>query len=251
MTLDVKALFKRMKGCGFVKFRPSDNKHVGICYSRMQNCEIPVMIHYWNAVFRGIWNYYSFVDNVSTLNSVWWALQESLAYTISRKLRQSGIKGVFKRFGYPTKSKQSDGNKVAFWRPVTFARDTYRLKELAQKSRVNQMDVLNGQNLDLDGTWKWKGKSVIHSCLICRTIYKVEMHHVREIKALCKNTPLDLFTAEMAANTRKRKNVTLCRPHILALHQGKLSEVDQKLFREGCKLFVGALPAPFSKEKRA
>lgn len=110
MTLDVVGLFKRMKDRGFVRFRTSDKRHVGIRYSRMQNRDISDTIRYFNAVFRGYWNYYSFVDNSSALKYVWWAFQESLAYTISSKLRMTGIKGVFQKFGFPTASM----DKVSF-----------------------------------------------------------------------------------------------------------------------------------------
>lgn len=163
MTLDVKALFKRMKDRGFVKFRPADNRYVGIRYSRIQNLDINDIIRYYNAVFRGIWNYYSFVDNSSALNHVWWALQESLAYTIS-------IKGVFQKFGFPTVSK----DKVAFWRPDTFAN---RLKMLAKKSHISVTDML--KNLESSWVYKLTKSSLGKRCLICHTTYKVEMHHVR------------------------------------------------------------------------
>lgn len=242
MTLDVEALFKRMKDRGFVKFRPSDNRHVGIGYSRMQNLDINDIIRYYNAVFRGFWNYYSFVDNSSALNHVWWALQESLAYTISSKLRMTGIRGVFQRFGFPTMSE----DKVAFWRPATFARDANRLKKLAKNSSMSFLDML--KNLENSWAYKLTRSNLGRSCVICHTTDKVEMHHVRQIKDLRNKTKLDFFTAQMAAINRKQ--VPLCRSHHVTLHQGKLSDRDRELFVEGCKTLAGHNKVIKSKRKK-
>ena len=67
---DIKALFKRLKDRGFVKFSTAKNTYVGIPYSRMQNKDIADIIRYFNTVFRGIWNYYAFTDNSSGLNHI-------------------------------------------------------------------------------------------------------------------------------------------------------------------------------------
>jgi hypothetical protein len=120
MKLNIKKLFKRLFDRGFVKWDRNKQIYVGIAYSRLQNLDIADIIRYYNSVFRGLWNYYCFVDNRSNLHNVWWALQMSLAYTISRKNRMTRIHKVFKQYGYPTKEKD---NKVEFWKPQTFTRD--------------------------------------------------------------------------------------------------------------------------------
>ena len=120
MKLNTNKLFKVLRYRGFVKFCRQKHIYVGIAYSRMQNKDLADIIRYYNSVFRGLWNMYCFVDNSSTLNNVWWALQMSLAYTISAKNRITGIRKVFKKYGYPTKD---ESGKVQFWKPETFARD--------------------------------------------------------------------------------------------------------------------------------
>jgi len=81
----------------------------------MQNLDVADIIRSFNSVFRGLWNYYSFVDNSSSLQHVWWALHESLAFTLSRKDRMTGIRKVFQKYGYPIKDQTG---KVIYWRPL-------------------------------------------------------------------------------------------------------------------------------------
>lgn len=134
MTVDLVNLFRRLKNRGFVKFSRPHNRYVGVRYSRMQNLDIPDIIRYFNSVFKGIWNYYSFTDNSSALNHIWWALEQSLAFTLSGKLRLTGIHKIFKIYGHPIKDKVSG---LAFWRPTTFGRDPNRLLRLSKESQMS------------------------------------------------------------------------------------------------------------------
>lgn len=70
LVCDIIPLFKKLKERGFVKYSRSLNRHVGIAYGRMQNLDMVDIIRFFNSVFKGIWNYYSVVDNSSHLNSV-------------------------------------------------------------------------------------------------------------------------------------------------------------------------------------
>jgi group II intron reverse transcriptase/maturase len=218
MTVDLMALFKRLKERGFVRFNQANNVYVGIPYSRLHNLHIEDIIRYFNDVFRGIWGYYSFVDNSSSLNHVWWALQQSLAFTISRKLRGTGIKHIFKRFGFPIKGP----NHMVSWRPSTFARDPLRLLEPAKKGLLSLLRTSWATKL----TRSYLGRA----CIICGATDKVEMHHLRKIKDLRKRLKL------MAAINRKQ--VPLCREHHIGLHRGALNERDRELFTQGCRDLV-------------
>jgi len=115
MTIDLNGIFKRLRDRGFVKLSTSKGIYKGIAYCRMQNLDVSDFIRYFNSVFRGLWNYYSFVDNSSSLQHVWWALHESLAFTLSRKDRMTGIRKVFQKYGYPIKDQTG---KVIYWRPL-------------------------------------------------------------------------------------------------------------------------------------
>ena len=231
LTLDVKNLYKRQSDRGFVKYNPSLKKYKGIAYSRLQNQEIADIITYFNAVFRGLWNYYSFVDNSSTLNNIWWVLQESLAFTISRKLRLQGIRKVFVKFGYPT---SDESGKVKFWKPPTFKRDVSIQRKMRKKNTRSFAELLR----TLETSWvnKLSRTNNGKSCIICGSFEKVEIHHVKMLKSLKKDVKKrnkSFFTAQMA--TIHRKQVPLCQSHHIDQHRGTRSERDRELFKIGCQ----------------
>lgn len=233
MRVDLVGLYKRLKARGFVYFNPNINIHKGQALGGLQNLDVHDIIGFYNSVFRGLWNYFGFVDNCSSLQKVWWSLQESLAFTLSRKLRLTGIKKVFRRFGNPIKFEQRE-----FWRPETWVCDSQRLIKGLRNSPTFQLSF---KDFTTAVQRSWANKltrcKLNRECIICGTSSGIEMHHVRQIKDLKKSLKLDFFTKQMAAINRKQ--VPLCRLHHMHLHRGTLSEWDSLRFSEGCRLFVG------------
>ena len=138
MRVNLVELYKRLKDRGFVYYNQNLRLHKGKALGGLQNLDVTDIITFYNSVFRGIWKFYSFVDNSYSFAKVWWSLQESLAFTLSRKYRLTGIKQIFSKFGYPT-AKSPGRSRVTsrsarrpkfegkqFWRPDTFARDALR-----------------------------------------------------------------------------------------------------------------------------
>lgn len=218
MTFDVVALFKRLKDRGFVKYSRPKQMHVGVAYSRMQNLDTIDIIRYYNTVFRGIWNYFSFVDNAPALNKVWWALHESLAFTLSSKHRMRGIRQVFKKFGYPIKQ-----DKLVYWKPETFSRNPKRLLAAAKGSFTTYVNML----ASIEKSWanKLTRTNMDKACIICGTFNNIQMHHVKQVRDLKNNRKLDFFTKQMAAINRKQ--VPLCKQHHVDLHS-----IEQRCVRE-------------------
>ena len=67
-----------------------------------------------------------------------------------------------------------------------------------------------------------------------RSLYQVEMHHVRKVKDLkakASSGKMDFFTMQMASINRKQ--VPLCRTHHKALHRNKLSPLERQQFKAG------------------
>jgi hypothetical protein len=122
MRVDIPDMFRRFKAKGFCYYNSPLGRHKGTAMGAIQNLDIVDIIRFYNYVFRGIWNYFGFVDNSSNLVKIWWVLKESLAYTLVRKLRIRGLSKVFKQFG----SNISESG-ISFWRPDSFARDANRL----------------------------------------------------------------------------------------------------------------------------
>jgi len=230
MRIDILDMFRRLKAKGFCYFSRSLNIHKGQALGAIQNLDIVDIIRYYNSVFRGIWNYFSFVDNCASLVKVWWVLCESLAYTLARKLRIRGIKKVFKKFGNPITEQG-----VSFWRPDSFARDADRLINNLRSSGGFFLSFHEVLNL-ISRTWarKYTRSNIGHFCIICGSNHFVQMHHVRMVRGL-RARKLDFFTEQMAAINRKQ--VPLCRDHHALLHKNALSELDRSRFITGCQEF--------------
>jgi group II intron reverse transcriptase/maturase len=232
MRVDLVGLYKRLKSRGFVYFNSNLNLHKGKAIGGLQNLDVSDIIGFYNSVFRGIWNYFGFVDNSSSLQKVWWSLQESLAFTLSRKFRLTGIKEIFRRFGNPIRF----DNRV-FWRPDTWVRDPARLIKGLRNSPTFQMSFADF-TAAVRRSWanKLTSSNLGHECNICGTSSGVQMHHVRQIKDLKKSLKLDFFAKQMAAINRKQ--VPLCRVHHTNLNRGVLSDWEHMRFTEGCRLLV-------------
>ena len=232
MHVDLVGLYKRLKDRGIVYFNPNLNIHKGMALGGLQNFDVPDIIGFYNSVFRGIWNYFGFTDNCSSLQKVWWSMQESLAFTLSRKFRLVGIKEVFRRFGHPIKFE----NRVS-WRPESWAHDSNRLINMLRSSssfNISYADFVTA----VKRSWANKlTKSILgHECIICGSLKEVQMHHLRQVKDLKKSIKLDFFAMQMAAINRKQ--VPLCRVHHMNLHRGHLTEWERLRFKEGCRSLV-------------
>ena len=79
------------------------------------------IIKRYNAIMRGIYNYYTFVDNKNLLQQILWILRFSCVYTLARKLRLS-VKGVFKKYGNQIKTLHK-GKTIVLFKPTSLKRN--------------------------------------------------------------------------------------------------------------------------------
>lgn len=227
----VGSILKRLNTNGLVKAKTSQGK-TGIEYrgtfrGNLINLEHPDILRYYNAILRGIWNYYAFVHNKGRLGRIFWVLRESCALTLARKFKLGTQKGAFKKFGklltYATNSANSEKatTSISLYKPSLKKERTFTKKEFP----TDLMD------LDSLMTMSWNNKktrsALFETCLICGST-PVQMHHLRQIKGM--NVKLDFFGKQMAAINRKQ--VPLCEDHHSRLHAGKLTEEERTAFKE-------------------
>lgn len=180
---------------------------------RLVNMAHSDILAYYNAVIRGIMNYYSFADNRKSLGSLIHGLKHSCALTLALKFKLRQRSKVFKRFGRTLKCPNT-GAELKL--PATFAR-----KPEKQKFLVNP--PLGEKALALRWSKKLTESNLGRTCLICGA-QPAEMHHVRKIRDLKKgyrDGRLDFWTMQMAAINRKQ--IPLCKEHHSKLHKGDLS----------------------------
>jgi len=183
---------------------------------RRTNREHPDILTYFNAVVRGIRNYYSFAANRSNLSKVVWMAWKSCALTLAKKFKRKTIKKVVDKFGKELEHKET-GKK--FYKPDNLV-------------RMNHFNVSGEINLEMTRI-KWTNKmtksNLGKTCVICGKT-PVEMHHVRKIRDLKNDMRLDWFTKQMALINRKQ--VPLCKEHHRKVHNNSLNIIEQNLLKE-------------------
>lgn len=75
----------------------------------------------YSAIMRGIYNYYTFVDNKNLLQQILWILRFSCVYTLARKLRLS-VKGIFRKYGNQIKILHNK-KTITLFKPETLKRN--------------------------------------------------------------------------------------------------------------------------------
>jgi retron-type reverse transcriptase len=141
---------------------------------RIYNHDMPDILRYYNSIIRGLFNYYTFADNRSSLGMVIHGLKHSCALTLRGKLKAKTKATIFKKFGskltYSETVSDKKGNKSEK-KYRLFIPDTLALKRLpfAQRftgSRYSQsiQGVANSQDQN-------------YACTICGSS-PAEMHHI-------------------------------------------------------------------------
>ena len=167
------------------------------------NQPVDHIIHHYNGVIRGWYNYYQLAENVSSLNYARYVLQYSLAKTLAHKERSS-VSKVFRRYGRNITFVKPSGRKVSFFN-----------QPLKQVKKAKG----GAPTLDMLPTWgpRRTRTRLLDDCAICGSQEQVVMHHVRHIRKRGKK--VQGFTLYMAAINRKQ--VPVCRKCHREIHNGK------------------------------
>ena len=174
------------------------------------------IIHLYNAVFRGYLNYYSFTHNypriVSRLGLI---LRQSCAKLLATKFSLGTMAKTFDKFGRSLSVTHiNDSNKK---KVHSFLNPSYKI---TLKFLINSSPIIKA----LYGSVSLSTLDDL-VCSICKSDYRVEMHHVRFMKDL--NPKLgDIDKLMIRAN---RKQIPLCREcHMDYHHRNKSKNPTNK-----------------------
>lgn len=180
------------------------------------------MVNRYNYILRGLMTFYNLAENRSRLGELLYILEYSLAHTLAAKHRTS-IAKVFQKYGKPFKV-TTKGKTMTFDKP-----DNLRAEYLNEKYAVIS-PLSRTSNLDpfLALNWDIKETNILDKpCLICGSIDRVEMHHLRHLK-----DTKDKSTMIKIMSKINRKIVPLCRSCHMDVHRGKYDGVDLKELRK-------------------
>ena len=226
IDMDTQKVIKKLLANGFIRKRTSHSNHNrlnlrGTFKGNLINLDHADIIMYYNAVVRGIFNYYNFVSNRVNVSWIGWLIKESCGLTLAKKLKLRTLAAVFRKFG------RDLGVNVNEDKRISFIDIKYRTAiNIAKTVNITQDPLKN-----LEKVWNAKfTKSKLNApCVICGSTEEIEMHHVRKIKDIKNpNSKLDFFTRQMAAINRKQ--VPLCKDHHTRLHNNTWTAEERDRF---------------------
>lgn len=104
--LDYHKILDKLKESGIIRLRTrktSNEKmdliHRGRFRGNLIHLDHPDILNYYNAMARGIYNYYCICRNHNQLYNILWLLKESCSLTLARKFKMRTMKKVFSKFG--------------------------------------------------------------------------------------------------------------------------------------------------------
>jgi retron-type reverse transcriptase len=187
-------------------------------YKPALSSDIPSIVRYLSAVFRGLANYYGCCDNWYDAKSLvnYFGLYVA-AMTIAHKTKSS-VRKVFAKYGESLSIRSGEGRVLASWKKIS-GRDSLGGGLLncpgPEVLGAKGLEQLLAQHLRL-ARQSW----VLLPCAICGHP-NTEMHHVRSVaKVLCSTKPGSLNYYLEAMRMANRKTVPLCREHHLQVHRG-------------------------------
>jgi group II intron reverse transcriptase/maturase len=174
----------------------------------------------YNAVMRGILNYYSGVENKNLLSQIIWILKFSAVFTLARKWNISPVK-VFKKLGknLTVKYKTQSGKKEKY---ISIYKQSL--------SRTRKLSLMLYENFD-PFVVKYYSVRSNHvwdqNCIICREQKNIEMHHVRHLR----KKKVKGFTQIM--QQLNRKQIPVCRDCHLKIHMGQYNDIKHTSLKDG------------------
>lgn len=199
----------------------------GFCTSDGQ----PIAINKWiylddvqiveqvGSVWRGICNYYSFVDGFSFLTRIQYILQHAAAKTLAAKHRLSRSK-IFSRYGASLRYRVRDeAGKVIRTVSLPLVKNW--------TSKPNRFHIGMATPDFLDRNVRLRTRSKLGSpCVICESTDRVAMHHVKHIRKMGSRNRG--FTNIMA--TLNRKQIPVCHGCHVSIHQGDYDGISLSSF---------------------
>lgn len=193
LEIPMDRIIKKLKEANFLKDGMSAPRFLWMSNSKDQ------IIALYNSVYRGIMNYYSFAHNLGKVSGfVHTTLKSSCAKLLAAKFTLKSQRHVFDKFG--KNLKWSD--VIAFVDPIYKIKPwDFKIKSDKTSSSCNGIvKTLYAESISIATL-----KDLV--CSNCGSKYRVEMHHVRQMKDL--NPKLSKIDALMAK--RRRKQIALCR----------------------------------------
>jgi len=241
----VDRILKRLVDRGVAKAREDGTVRstAFIRYSMMEDQDI---VNRFNAIIRGLLNYYSCVNHRSDLWKILSILRKSCALTLAHKHKEKSAARVFRKLGPSLTIRNAIGQEVAKLQYPESLKTSidFKIRETGISPNVVdiEFDKVQGSsklNLKVSDVCQYEG---------CDSTQNLEAHHLNPMSNISKRKDLSAF--EKALIQRKRKVVMLCKKHHNYLHgKGILATETEKIPSEDAKERLGLTTSPTVKAK--
>jgi len=245
LRVPVDRIVKRLVDKGFCKADGMKGIARATSFSKLCMLEDGKIVQRFNAIIRGIVNYYSCVNHRSDLWKILSLLRKSCALTLAQKHKFNSAARAYAQYGPQLKIKDKMGIEITrIIYPTSLKTDiTFNIRE---GSSPKYVDVIGTEADKVQGSSKTNIKTA-DTCEYddCEETQHLEAHHLNPVRNLNKRKDLSSF--EKALIQRKRKVVMLCKKHHNAIHrkglldkgnnkaEQKNSNVEPTEAREGIK----------------
>ena len=137
IDMDTKKVLKILETNLFIRKRKKRNKRNAVSKLDAESLEYRAtfkgnlinldhadILKYYNSVIRGVYNYYSFVNNTQELAHVICRLTESCALTLARKFKMRTMRLAYRKFGKDLgcdiKLKDGEEKRISIFKPANF-----------------------------------------------------------------------------------------------------------------------------------
>ena len=171
------------------------------------------------SVWRGICNYYSFVDRFARLSRIQYILQHAAAKTLATKHRSSRSK-VFSKYGARLRIRvKNEAGEVVKYSELPLVK---KWDSKPNRFMIGAVDV----NF-LERNMRLRTRSKLGSpCVICNSGDRVAMHHVKHVRKM--GSEAKGFKKVMASLNRKQ--LPVCHECHLSIHRGKYDGISLSQF---------------------
>nr|QWK44264.1 hypothetical protein [Hedophyllum nigripes] len=206
LRVPLKLLVDRLEHKGFLSAKSHTPTRQGwlVAFTPYQ------IVDYYNRVYMGLANYYSFADDYSLLQRIHYILKTSCVLTLAGKLKLGTKKKVYSKFGTNIIIKEKE-KVVGIFRPY-----------VPHKPRFNH-SVYDPMK-SMEAYFSFRTKAYVlqsKNCCICGSSENIELHHVRHLRKMGNVANSDYLLRQMS--TINRKQIPVCKACHISIHKGSYS----------------------------
>ena len=181
------------------------------------------IVQRYQAVFRGIYNYFCFATNISRrMGGIRWVLERSLVKTLTAKFRTKST-AIYKRY----RSISPDGLKQL---QVVIKRDGKKpLVATFAGFHINRVRIAALPDISIRRAWFKFGdrrsevvtRLLNDKCEICGKRGDMEVHHIRKLSDIDRPGRRPRTASERIMSARRRKTLVVCVDCHREIHAGQ------------------------------